>query len=131
MPRVRDAMATFFEADAHQCDFPLFAAVGSTSGGNAQKAEFAESCKAYLIVAPSLVVCRGAAFALRPFMQRSAFRKTEQPYSETCLSFITWAASGSSVAQKPGLAGSHERPRGPLQRTKLMLHLRETAAICL
>ncbi|MFW8596443.1 hypothetical protein [Cribrihabitans neustonicus] len=34
-------MATFFEADPHQCDFPLFAAVRSTSGGDAQRATFA------------------------------------------------------------------------------------------
>mgnify|MGYP006883447423 CR=1 FL=1 len=66
-------------------DQPTFAAVASRTiqrVSTAQEAEFAESCKAHLIVALSLVKRRSAAFALPPFVHRAAFLKAEEPHPD-------------------------------------------------
>lgn len=47
------------------------------------EAEFAEFCKARLVVAHSLTDCCSAAFALPPFVHHAAFLKAEEPHSRT------------------------------------------------
>ncbi|WP_146591691.1 hypothetical protein [Puniceibacterium confluentis] len=102
MLHVRDPEGNFPEADARAADAAFLDAADHSTGSDAQKAPFAESCKLHLVVALSLAERRSAAFALLPFMRRATFLKAEELQCGTKCEF----AAVAPVAALEGLRGT-------------------------